>query len=180
MTFPQMKYRTILIDPPWQMDKRGGIPLNKGKWKSPLHDKYNSLTKQEIINLPIDKITENECDMFLWTTHTFLIDALDIPPDRLIPDNNVITSGNHNVGSGETYTTFAAFAADLGSLTGNITGIQTSNITETSTALFQFNYQGYKLTVESDAESYGYPNTGYITSINHTGIGMDFQVSRGV
>jgi len=72
------KYKTILIDPPWQMDKRGGIPLNKGKWKSPLFDKYKSMSKEEIMRLPISELTDKECDMFLWTTHTFLLDALDI------------------------------------------------------------------------------------------------------
>lgn len=72
------KYKTILIDPPWQMDKRGGIPLNGGKWKSPLYEKYKSMSKEEITNLPINQLSDKECDLFLWTTHTFLVDALEI------------------------------------------------------------------------------------------------------
>jgi len=68
------KYRTIVIDPPWQMDKRGGHPLRK--WKTPLYDKYPSMRSDDIRKLPVGELADNECSLFLWTTHTFLRDAL--------------------------------------------------------------------------------------------------------
>ena len=102
----------------------------------------------------------------------YLIDSLTIPPDRILVDNNAITSGSYNIGSGETYTTLAAFAADIGTQTADLTGTITSSITETAVARFDHGLGGFKTTLTSNAESYGYPNTGYIVSINHNSQGI--------
>lgn len=67
------KYQTILADPPWNV---GSMVLDK--WKSPLSDKYLTMKTEEIAKLPIWNFTDNDCSLFLWTTHTFLEDALFI------------------------------------------------------------------------------------------------------
>lgn len=70
---PDGKYSVIYIDPPWPV---GSIVMDK--WKSPIEDKYPTMTIDEIRSLPIDNLAGDECSLFMWTTHTFLPDALKI------------------------------------------------------------------------------------------------------
>ena len=68
---PKGKYRVIYADPPWPV---GSITMDK--WKSPIEDKYPTMSIEDIGNLPINELAADECSLFLWTTHTFLPDAL--------------------------------------------------------------------------------------------------------
>ena len=68
---PKGKYRVIYADPPWPV---GSITMDK--WKSPIEDKYPTMSIEDISNLPIGELAADECSLFLWTTHTFLPDAL--------------------------------------------------------------------------------------------------------
>ena len=68
---PEGKYNVIYIDPPWPV---GSIVMDK--WESPIDDKYQTMTIDEIGELPIDDLSADKCSLFLWTTHTFLDDAL--------------------------------------------------------------------------------------------------------
>lgn len=70
---PEGKYSVIYADPPWPV---GSMVLDK--WKSPIEDKYPTMTIGEIASLPIDKITADTCSLFLWATHTFLHEAFHI------------------------------------------------------------------------------------------------------
>lgn len=69
MTVTRCKYRTVVIDPPWDVKcnltnvKFYGI----GK-KLP----YKVMSDEEIIKFPINDFAAEECDLFLWTTHTKL------------------------------------------------------------------------------------------------------------
>jgi len=67
------KYKTILADPPWPI---GSMVLKK--WKSPLDDKYPTMTMEDIKWLNVRSIAADDCSLFLWTTHTVLKDALDV------------------------------------------------------------------------------------------------------
>lgn len=70
-----MKYRTIVIDPPWQIScnlkdtkyYRCGKPLP-----------YPVMSDDKILDFPIDDFADNDCDLFLWTTHSKLPIALKI------------------------------------------------------------------------------------------------------
>jgi N6-adenosine-specific RNA methylase IME4 len=68
---PKGKYRVIYADPPWPV---GSITMDK--WQSPIEDKYPTMSIEDISNLPIGELAADECSLFLWTTHTFLPDAL--------------------------------------------------------------------------------------------------------
>jgi len=39
---------------------------------------YKTMTEEEILNFPINDYADNECNLFMWTTHTFLPQALII------------------------------------------------------------------------------------------------------
>jgi len=69
------KYRTVVIDPPWQVV--AGLTKVKfyriGK-KLP----YKTMSDEEILRFPIEDFADEECDLFMWTTHTKLSVALEI------------------------------------------------------------------------------------------------------
>ena len=68
------KYKTIVIDPPWEY----------GKWCANLHrpnsvDKaipYKTMKIKEIEALPINSIADENCELFLWTTQKYLPEAI--------------------------------------------------------------------------------------------------------
>ena len=66
------QFRTIVIDPPWQMKKikRRVRPNQQGF-------DYPTMTLEEIktIKLPVNP---EGCHVFLWTTHKYLIHAFDV------------------------------------------------------------------------------------------------------
>lgn len=74
--FPEKKYACIYIDPPWPIGnpKLGLMGYNKIR-----PDKgYSDMTIEQLTELPISRIALEQCNIFLWTTHTFLKDALNI------------------------------------------------------------------------------------------------------
>ena len=65
------KYKTILIDPPWQINFNSMASQSKG-------NQYNMMTVDEIKALPISTLASDVCDLFCWTTHTYLPDTFEI------------------------------------------------------------------------------------------------------
>jgi len=66
-------YRTILIDPPWDITfvKRKVRPNQKLTYDG-------TMTIEEITKLPVNELAADECDLFLWTTQTYLPYAFEI------------------------------------------------------------------------------------------------------
>lgn len=70
------KYQIIYADPPWSY----------GKWHSNLHrpnskDKplpYPSMSVEDICSLPIEDISDINCELYLWTTQKYLPDAFRV------------------------------------------------------------------------------------------------------
>ena len=65
------KYQVIYADPPW---KYNFSPSNKAK----IEQYYKTMDNQDIINLPINKITDINCVLYLWATAPKLIEALNV------------------------------------------------------------------------------------------------------
>lgn len=74
-----MKYKTIVIDPPWKLDS---LPKKYGKSrgsKMPDWDKrYDIMSNDELFNFSINNFAAKEADLFMWVTHTTLPLGLDI------------------------------------------------------------------------------------------------------
>jgi len=70
---PDGKFNVIYADPAWPV---GSIVMDK--WESPIDDKYKTMSIEEIKNLPIQNLSAENCSLFIWTTHSFLPDCLDI------------------------------------------------------------------------------------------------------
>lgn len=74
-TLPDTKYKTIVIDPPWPMDKivRDVVPINQQ------YDfDYAVMSIKEIRALPIEKVADDDCHLYLWTTQKFLPVSFEI------------------------------------------------------------------------------------------------------
>lgn len=82
------KYNVIYADPAWE--QKAGRPLSGGYKKengiqvfNPISDKsadlpYNTMKFQDIINLPIKKLTNDNCHLYLWVTNKYLLKAEQI------------------------------------------------------------------------------------------------------
>jgi len=70
---PTGKYKTIVIDPPWETQKiiRDVAPNQK-------EFDYPTMTYQEIIDVPVADLADDDCHLFLWTTQKHLLKAVEI------------------------------------------------------------------------------------------------------
>lgn len=69
--FPQKKYKTIYVDPPWF--EHGG-----GKIQRSADRHYELMKTDEIKSLPVgDLADENGCHIYLWATNNHLKDAFE-------------------------------------------------------------------------------------------------------
>jgi N6-adenosine-specific RNA methylase IME4 len=66
---PTGPYRVIVVDPPWQYEKRAEDLTHRGR------NPYPDMTTDAICNLPVAKLAEPDCILWLWTTNAFMRDA---------------------------------------------------------------------------------------------------------
>ena len=74
MPLPERKYRTIVIDPPWPIEKiLRDVTPNQEAFA------YSTMTLEEIGNFPISDIAQEDgCHIYLWTTQKYLPIAFEI------------------------------------------------------------------------------------------------------
>lgn len=74
ISLPKNKYRAIVIDPPWGIDK-----IAREERMNQFDFDYHTMTLDQIMSLPIpDLASEDGCHIYLWATHKHLPDAFDI------------------------------------------------------------------------------------------------------
>jgi N6-adenosine-specific RNA methylase IME4 len=84
INFPDKKYSIIYADPPWHFS--GGIRSSKvieGKYQFYTPDttvgaKYGTMKDEDILSLPVNTITADDCVLFMWTTDAHLPLALKV------------------------------------------------------------------------------------------------------
>ena len=75
MELPDKLYNIILADPAWSYrDKRDKHPRLCGG--ASVH--YNTMTVEDIKNLPVNKIADKNCMLFLWVTFPNLREGLEV------------------------------------------------------------------------------------------------------
>lgn len=62
------KYNTIYADPPWQFQNRTGKVAPEHKRLN----RYETMTLEEIKELPIEKIAGDEAHLYLWVPNALL------------------------------------------------------------------------------------------------------------
>jgi N6-adenosine-specific RNA methylase IME4 len=72
------KYSTIVIDPPWKYGKWGKSSLNHRPNDIIRPMPYKTMTLEEIQSLPIKKMADINCELYIWTTQKYLYDAICI------------------------------------------------------------------------------------------------------
>lgn len=65
------KYQIIYADPPWAYRNMGNI-------QATANAQYNTMSNEDICNLPVDKISANNSILFLWATFPKIQEALDV------------------------------------------------------------------------------------------------------
>lgn len=66
------KYGVIYADPPWQYDDKA-LSGNRGACC-----KYKVMSTEDIKHLPVSKISDNDCILFMWITMPKLKEAFDV------------------------------------------------------------------------------------------------------
>ena len=74
MNFPEKKYQIIYADPPYEYSNSGSTKNSRGNAKQ----FYKTMPINEIKNLPVEKIADDNCWLFLWTTYPQLPNGIDI------------------------------------------------------------------------------------------------------
>jgi N6-adenosine-specific RNA methylase IME4 len=74
----EIKYKTIVADPAWQYGKWGKAnPLSRPNSK--VYDMpYQTMTVEEIKALPVNKLADENCELYLWATQKYLPDAFEV------------------------------------------------------------------------------------------------------
>jgi N6-adenosine-specific RNA methylase IME4 len=75
------RYSTIVVDPPWAYGIWGSgsaKALVQGDANKPAPLPYNSMTLEEIKALPLKRLANDNCELYLWTTQKYLPDAFDV------------------------------------------------------------------------------------------------------
>jgi N6-adenosine-specific RNA methylase IME4 len=83
-----MKYKTIVIDPPWKYKTPGQIgktlehrpnrDIGLSKHGAGSEARYGAMTIDELKEMPINKITEDDSHLYLWTTNKFIVEAHEL------------------------------------------------------------------------------------------------------
>ena len=78
MDLPNKKYNIIYADPPWHYGSKSAINNSSGKTIKPLNAHYNTMTLNQLKELPIKKITKEDTSCFMWVTDSHIDEALEI------------------------------------------------------------------------------------------------------
>ena len=68
-----MKFKTIIADPPWDIDFIK-LKMRPNQIKMP----YKTMLTKDIMAIPVADIADKDSNLFLWTTHTSLPDSLKV------------------------------------------------------------------------------------------------------
>lgn len=92
------KYKTIVADPPWQYKSRGQgsskshRPNSYGASASS-HERYGSMSIEELKRMPIKDMSENKSHLYLWVTNAFIERGWQLCKDWGFEPKTVVTWG---------------------------------------------------------------------------------------
>ncbi len=69
------KYNVIYADPPWHYDSFC-MNATRNRVEKPLP--YNSMTLEQIKELPVKELADKNCRLFMWTTNKFIPFSFDV------------------------------------------------------------------------------------------------------
>lgn len=74
MDFPSGQFGTILADPPWKFENKTGkiAPEHKRLYR------YQTMTNEDIINLPVNNLAEKNAHLYLWVPNALVGLGLEV------------------------------------------------------------------------------------------------------
>lgn len=72
------KYRIIYADPPWNYSSRSAVNNTTGNDIKRLSEHYDSMTVDELKELPVKEIIKDESACFMWVTDSHLAEGLEV------------------------------------------------------------------------------------------------------
>jgi len=81
MSFPKKKYHIIYSDPPWLYHLYRPQYTRKNNSHRPIRTAasfYDTMTTEDICNLPVADICENNCALLLWVTNPLMPEGLRV------------------------------------------------------------------------------------------------------
>ena len=77
------RYKTIYADPPWEYGVWGkssnrGSRVIRDEINIPRPLPYPTMTLQQIKGLPINNLSDDNCELYLWTTQKYLPHSFDV------------------------------------------------------------------------------------------------------
>ena len=70
MELPKKKYKIIYADPPWSYDRKVGQGV--------ACEQYDTMDIEDIKNLPIKRLADDDCALFIWVTFPKLNEGLEV------------------------------------------------------------------------------------------------------
>jgi len=92
---PDGRYQVIVIDPPWQYDKRPEDVTHRAK------NLYPEMTVPEVCKLPVASLAQPNCILWLWTTNAFMRGAYECLDAWGFQDKTILTWDKVNMGLGD-------------------------------------------------------------------------------
>lgn len=75
---PNKKFDIIYADPPWDYNKKLQYDISKSLYISTASFKYPTIKTSEMMDIPVEKITNDDCLLFMWTTNPHLSQAIEL------------------------------------------------------------------------------------------------------
>jgi N6-adenosine-specific RNA methylase IME4 len=92
---PDGRYQVIAIDPPWQYGSRVEDTTHRGR------NQYPDMTTAEVCALPVAKLAQDDCVLWLWTTNAFMREAYVCLNAWGFKDKTILTWDKVNLGLGD-------------------------------------------------------------------------------
>lgn len=92
---PDGRYQVIVVDPPWKYGSRAEDVTHRGK------NPYPDMDTDEILKLPVPKLAQPNCILWLWTTNAFMRDAYCCLDKWGFDDKTILTWDKEIMGLGD-------------------------------------------------------------------------------
>jgi len=92
---PTGPFRVIVLDPPWQYQKRAEDPTHRARCPYPM------MSTDEIKALPVPALAGEDCILWLWTTNAHMPDAFGILDAWGFTHKTILTWAKDRMGTGD-------------------------------------------------------------------------------
>lgn len=89
------RFAVIVIDPPWKYDSRAEDPTHRAR------NPYPDMTVDDICALPLAKLAQPDCILWLWTTNAFMREAFRCLDAWGFHERTILTWVKDRIGTGD-------------------------------------------------------------------------------